>query len=311
MTLRRKLPSAQSLFAFESAARTLNFTTAGKAMNVTQPAISKNIAALEDHIGTQLFVRNKPGLTLTSDGEVFYRAIQLSFTALESALDQISRGNRKENTLTLSLTTSFSAHWLIPQMQAFREEFPDLTLNFQLTGGEAKGALRDCDLGLRHESEVAPQDHALNFAPEWLVAVASPDYIARNGTLDNPKPGSTHSLVKLASPRISWNTFLQKTNQKIDNGLPEIRVPDYSVVLQSALNGRGVALGYTTSCGYLLREGQLALALPNTLKTGKNYCLVTHENSPDLLIIERVRQWICEQSDRILKEVTPMLTVDT
>ena len=310
MTLRKKLPSAQSLFVFESAARTLNFTDAGAILNVTQPAISKNIAALEAHIGTQLFVRSKPGLALTSDGQVLYHAIQSSFATLESALDQISRGEQQSRTLTLSLSTSFSAHWLIPQMEAFREEFPDITLNFQLTGGEARGALQGCDLGLRHESEVAPKDRAFNFAPEWLLAVASPDYIARNGTLDNPKYGSVHSLIKLATPRISWKSFLEKTNQTLETGLPEIRVPDYSVVLQSALNGRGVALGYATSCGYLLDEGQLVLALPNTLKTGKNYCLVTHGNTPDRLIVERVRKWFCGQSDRILMKISPTLSAD-
>ncbi len=279
-------------------------------MNVTQPAISKNIAALENHLGTQLFVRSKSGLTLTPDGEVLYRAIQLSFTALENALDQISHPSRQENSLTLSLSTSFSAHWFIPQIQAFREEFPDITLNFQLTGGEARGGLGDCDLGLRHASEVASEDHAVKFAPEWLVAVASPDYIARNGTLDNPKSDSAHSLVKLASPRISWKTFLQKTNQKLESHLPEIRVPDYSVVLQTALNGRGVALGYISSCGLPLSKGQLVLALPNTLKTEESYYLVTNNSSSEPVVVKQVRQWVCEKSDRIFEEISPMLSAN-
>ncbi len=303
MSLRKKLPSAQSLFAFESAARTLNFTDAGALLNVTQPAISKNIAALEAHLGTRLFLRGKPGLTLTSEGEILYRAVHLSFAAVEVAIDQISHKTPQNNVLTLSLSTSFAAHWLIPQMQEFRREFPDVTLNFQLTGGETTGALVACDLGLRHESKVAPGDHAVPFAPEWLVAVASLDYVEKNGMLDASLAGGAHSLVKLDSPRISWQNFLNATSQSHEPSLPEIRVPDYSVVLQTALNGRGVALGYMSSCSYLLREGLLLSALSRTLKTRKKYCMVANPNSHNLQLVEEVRHWICKQSSKITRDI--------
>jgi len=303
MTLRRKLPSAQSLFAFESAARMLNFTDAGALLNVTQPAISKNIAALELHLGTRLFVRGKSGLTLTPDGKNLYRAVHLSFAAIEVAVDQISNNAAQENVLTLSLSTSFAAHWLIPKMPEFRRQYPDVTLNFQLASGEVTGPLGGCDLGLRLETNVAPEDHPVPFAPEWLVAVASPGYIKKNGMLDAPRTGAMHSLVKLDNPRISWQNFLDTTGQSLAQSLPEIRVPDYSVVLQTALNGRGVALGYVTSCSYLLREGLLMPALPKTLKTNKNYCMVTNPNSRNLQLAKAVCHWICEQSSGILTDI--------
>jgi len=303
MILRKKLPSAQSLFAFESAARVLNFTDAGALLNVTQPAISKNIAALETHLGTRLFLRKKSGLALTPDGETLYRAVHLSFGAIEVAVDQISHNTPQKNVLTLSLSTSFAAHWLIPQMPEFRRAFPDVTLNFQLTGGEVTGALADCDLGLRLESNVAPQDHAVPFAPEWLVAVASPEYIEKHGMLDAPLAGGGPSLVKLDSPRISWQYFLDATAQSLEQTLPEIRVPDYSVVLQTALNGRGVALGYVSTCSYLLREGLLMPALGKTLKTNNKYCMVANPNSQNMQLAEDVRHWICKRSSIILADI--------
>ncbi len=306
MTLRKKLPSAQSLFAFETAARVLNFTDAGAILNVTQPAISKNIAALEAHLGTRLFLREKSGLALTTDGEILYRVVHLSFVAVEAAIDQISHNTPQKNVLALSLSTSFAAHWLIPQMPEFRRKFPDVTLNYQLTGGEVTGALGACDLGLRLETNVAPEDHAIPFAPEWLVAVASPEYVGKNGMLDAPLAGGMHSLVKLDSPRISWQNFLDATSQSLEQSLPEIRVPDYSVVLQAALNGRGAALGYVTSCSYLLREGLLLPALSRTLKTNKKYCMVANPNSHNLQLAEDVRHWICLQSSKILTDIAPL-----
>ncbi len=291
MTLRKKIPSAHSLFTFEAAAKTLSFTKAGADLNVTQPAVSKNIAALEAHLDTKLFHRLKSELALTADGSKLFQAVQLSFSILENSIDQIDPAPTDSNILTLSISTAFAAHWLIPQMDDFRHTFPHLILNFQLVGGEASGSIASCDLGLRLETEIAPGDIAMRVCPEWIFAVASPEYIERNGTLDRPKQGGAHSLVKLDQPRISWRQFLNETNQAPQDSLPEIRVPDYSVVLQSALNGRGVALGFITSCGYLLQEGLLELALPVSLKTGKDYCIVTSANPSNQAVINQVTNW--------------------
>lgn len=302
MTLRRKLPSSQSIFTFEAAARTLNFREAGQALNITQPAVSKTIAALEAHIGARLFSRERSKLSLTREGEILNKAVQLSFSALENAIDQIHRGIKHSDGLTLSLTTSFAAHWLIPQMDEFRRLFPDVLLDFQLTGGEPSGPVSPCDLGLRLETRVAAGDDPIDFAPEWLVAVASPDYIQRHGRLDDPRADGAHALVSLATPRIPWTEFLSETNQTIATGIPEIRVPDYSVVLQTALNGRGVALGYMSSCSLMLQQGLLVPALPLTLRTGKKYCLVYPASGRHPLAV-KVASWIVERSNRILGSV--------
>lgn len=68
--LAKKLPSAQALFTFQAAARAPSFSEAGRLLNVTQPAVRKNIAALEAHIGTRLFIREKSKLRLNAEGEI-------------------------------------------------------------------------------------------------------------------------------------------------------------------------------------------------------------------------------------------------
>ncbi|RWM49483.1 MAG: LysR family transcriptional regulator [Mesorhizobium sp.] len=302
MTLRRKLPSTHALFTFEAAARSGSFSAAGRELNVTQPAVSKSIAALEEHIDTKLFYRGKSGLKLTPEGETLHRAVQLSFLAVETAIDQISGRNRPDDAVMLSLSTAFAAHWLIPQMEDFRGSFPDLTLDFQLTGGEAIGPISPCDLGVRLDTNVSSGDRAAAFAPEWLIALASPEYIKRNGMLDASSLKASHLLVTLASPRIGWQEFLNRTNQSLSMLLPEMRVPDYSVVIQTALNGRGVALGYVTSCGYLLREGILVPAMHRSLRTGHQYCLAYPANSRSRRA-EEVGDWIAERTRVLLADI--------
>ncbi|WP_166416401.1 LysR family transcriptional regulator [Cochlodiniinecator piscidefendens] len=309
MTLRQMIPSTQSLFAFEAAARTLNFTDAGRALNVTQPAISKSIAALESYIGCHLFVRSKTGLSLTREGELLNSAIRLSFPALENALKQISRAKHVGPMVQLSLSTAFVTHWLMPQLEELKGAFPDMSLGFSLDIGEMRGPVAPADLGLRHELEVNPNEFSIPFAPEWILAVASPEYIDRHGTLDAPKTGSQHALVKLDQPRISWNHFLEQTGQAIPEGLPELRVPDYSIVLQQALNGKGVALGFASAIGYLVSNGLLRPALPVSWQTGFSYTLTSPEPPIIDSSVDQISNWIKDQSRTQLKQMESLVSI--
>ena len=296
MTLRNKIPTANALFTFEAAAKTLNFTEAGRLLNVTQPAVSKSIGLLEKALSIKLFTRHKAAIALTPAGEKLYRAISLAFGSVEDVIDQISAKDRSNNNLTLSVSTAFAAHWLIPQLDAFRRDLPDISLNFQLTAGEVSGVVAPCDLGMRLETEIDPDDHAVKFYPEQLIAVASPDYLERNGMLDHNKPGAKHSIVTLSEARITWETYLAETEQSISGEHVEMEVPDYSVVLQTALNGRSAALGYASACGYLLKEGLLVPALPVSWQTDKSYYLVTPEPLQKNTSVYDLCEWLLQRN---------------
>lgn len=301
MTLRNKIPSASALFTFEAAARTLNFTEAGRLLNVTQPAVSKSIGLLEKTLCTKLFNRHKAALTLTPAGEKLFRAVNLAFDSLEHVIDQIAPKERSNNNLTLSVSTAFAAHWLIPQLDSFRRELPGVSLNFQLTAGEVSGVVTPCDLGLRLESEIGPGEHATTFCPEQLIAVASPDYLKRNGMLDHCKQGAKHSIMTLSDARISWESFLAETGQSICGVPEEMAVPDYSVVLQTALNGRSAALGFVSACGYLLKAGLLVPVLPVSWQTDKSYCLVSPMPLKENSATNDLRQWLLQRNASCMK----------
>lgn len=296
MALRNKIPTANALFTFEAAAKTLNFTEAGRLLNVTQPAVSKSIGLLEKTLSTKLFTRHKATITLTPAGEKLYRAISLAFGSVEDVIDQISVKDRSNNNLTLSISTAFAAHWLIPQLDAFRRDLPEISLHFQLAAGEVSGAVAPCDLGLRLETKIDSNDHVVKFCPEQLIAVASPDYLERNGMLDQGKPGAKHSIVTLSEARITWETFLAETEQSISGEPVEMEIPDYSVVLQTALNGRSAALGFTSSCGYLIKEGLLVPVLQVSLQTNKSYYLVTSKPLQKNTTVFDMCEWLLQRN---------------
>ncbi len=297
MTLRRKIPTANALFTFEAAAQTLNFTEAGRKLNVTQPAISKSIALLEKSLSTKLFKRQRNQIVLTAAGEKLYRGIKLAFGSLEDVIDEISKNEKTGNALTLSVSTAFAAHWLIPQMDSFRRKFPDISLSFQLTAGEVFGVVAPCDLGLRLETAMDSGESATKFCPERLIALATPDYLERNGQLNELRQGRTHSLATLSAARITWKTFLTETEQSIYGTPAEVIVPDYSVVLQTALNGRCAALGFVSACGHLLKEGLLVPALPISWQTDKSYYLVTPGPIQKKSAVYYLQEWMLQRNE--------------
>jgi LysR family glycine cleavage system transcriptional activator len=108
MPLRSRLPSSGALFMFEAAARHRNFTLAAREFNVTQPAISRMILRLEQHLGAALFLRRSTGLELTEEGRILHRAVRLGFDRIEEAVCEIQATTRAGEVVALSVTSAFA-----------------------------------------------------------------------------------------------------------------------------------------------------------------------------------------------------------
>src|ERR1700748_2959801 len=110
----RKLPPLNAIRAFEAAGRYLSFTSAARELLVTQGAVSRHVAMLEDWLGAKLFIRRQRGIELTVAGAIYFRT-------LSSALDQIDhrtariRSGASENLLRLKLPPTFAIRWLVPR----------------------------------------------------------------------------------------------------------------------------------------------------------------------------------------------------
>jgi len=109
-SLRRKLPSANALFVFEAAARCGNFTRAAQELYVSQPAVSRMLSRMEDHIGVRLFVRVHGGIELTESGRILYRKISEGLTGIEDAIREIEARATGVEPVTLSVSTAFTTH---------------------------------------------------------------------------------------------------------------------------------------------------------------------------------------------------------
>ena len=128
--MRRLCPTISELNAFHSAAKHLAFTMAARELCVTQSAISRHIAALEDYLGQKLFIRKATGLELTEAGATYLNATRPAMAALESATAQLMSYGGDGGSLNLSVPPTFAAQWLFPRLGHFKRTLPQVSLNF-------------------------------------------------------------------------------------------------------------------------------------------------------------------------------------
>ncbi|MBD9408403.1 LysR family transcriptional regulator [Acidovorax sp. ACV02] len=131
----RRLPSLNALRAFEAASRHLNFRLAGLELGVTQGAVAQQIRALETELGLRLFERLPRGLALTQNGHRYAANVRRAFDMLADATESL---RPEPENLTVSVTPTLAAKWLIPRLGEYTRAHPHSTLRVLAVGATPK-----------------------------------------------------------------------------------------------------------------------------------------------------------------------------
>ena len=306
MDLLSKIPSPNSLFVFATVAKNKNFTAAARQLNVSQPAISTAIAKLEKHLNKKLFIRGPRELSFTDEGELLYQSVHKSFSSISDAID-IVKTDQNQISISLSIPTAMASHWLIPRLDNFYREFPNTALNLNLVEGLPTGSVAPSDLGLRFGARYESDFDRKPFAPERVFALASPEYIHKHGYLDKGKKKTTHTIIEFSNPKLRWDEFASQTGLSLPTKNKTIIASDYSVVLQSALLGQGIALGYVSTASRLMREKLLIPISSCFLDTGRRFHLVIATKETRKPLINQVRSWMIKQMQFDLAQLDKLL----
>lgn len=301
----RTVRSPRQLLIFEAAARLGSCSAAAREFNLTQPSVSRNIADLEEALTTSLFVRKTSGLELTSDGQTLYRTLSEALHRIDDTLLEISQRNVRKQVVELSLSTAFVTHWFVPRMREFQAAFPDVDLRFQLISGALRGSVSGVDLAMRRTSDEEIDEWTWPFCPEIVLPVCSPSYLKAHGTFDAEPSGQGHVLLELPDAEITWRTLLGaiRPTPRCD----WIEFSDYAVVLQTAMSGQGVALGWVSAASRMLVDGTLVPASAQRVLTGKTFSLIAPRGRPPREVVVRIRDWMMEEMRRELCSLAPLL----
>lgn len=297
-TLRQLLPSMGSLVVFEAAGRLSSFSAAGRELRMSQAAVSYAIARLEDQIGAALFLREYRRVRLTEAGQRFHSDVTQGLSQIQRSAQSL-RAVATGAHVTLSCSTAFAAYWMVPRMQAFRADLPDIDLRIQTSDRDLDLVGEGIPLGVRggYAGEWPQYDSAV-LASEEIYPVCSAAFLGARPRPVRPGDLLSMNLIHLEEPFRSATTW---ADWFAAAGVPRRQVPkglsinDYVLVVQAMIEGQGVALGWHHLIGGLAEKGVLVPLTDQRLTTGKDFHVIWPRATPLTAEAARVRDWLLAQ----------------
>ncbi|WP_439604376.1 LysR substrate-binding domain-containing protein [Shinella sp.] len=253
----------KALRIFLLAAEKRNFAQVARELNMAPAAITRTIAALEEELGLQLFVRTTRQVSLTTDGAIFAAQIQPAFQALETARKDIMDAHKADQgRLRISAPTWFGKAVLPPILSGFRKLYPKINFEISLADGFVNILDQDFDLAIRISS--APSDKFTIWRKVCViprVLVAAPD--SRFAAMDHPGELTPDECLAYSgeSRREAWVLSDGSANIEISAGR-SFSANNGDVLADMAAEGAGVTLLPRFHVAAHLKAGRLVHVLP-------------------------------------------------
>lgn len=287
--IRRLLPSLNTLVAFEAAVRCGTFAKAASELGVTSPAVSRTIGRLETHLGTSLFRRTPSGVVLTKDGSDLFAGVSRSFGEIERVVAElVDRRRSRRRPIVMSVSAAFATHWFMPRLSRFQARFPGEEIHFQLINGPLEGPVDGIDIAMRFDPVGDTEMIVYPLMQETLLPVCAARYDgARNGA-DALLPAAAR-MISLSGSQFQWaDLFAASKSGAFPN---EILFTEYTLVVQAALMGQGMAVGWFNVISNLLATGVLVPALSKVIATSRRCDLVVPRR-PHSPVVAEVCDWM-------------------
>ncbi|MDB5991375.1 MAG: transcriptional regulator [Herbaspirillum sp.] len=284
----RKLPSLNSLRAFEAAARHQSFTLAAQELSVTQGAISHQVKSLEEELGLQLFDRLHNQLELTEVGARYLETIAEAFDRIESGTQSLYR-QRNAQGLVISTSPNFAAKWLVPRLGLFSAQHPIADLRLDLGQRQVNFIDEEIDLAIRYGRGAWSGLRRTKLGQEFLAPVCAP----RLGRMATASEVAQHTLLHVHDRR-AWADWFEA--QDLPRALAErgIVFNQESAAVDAAIAAQGIALARASlAVGDLVQE-RLIVPLLRTLPLAESYWLVypeLHHSVPNVIAF---RHWLLQ-----------------
>jgi LysR family glycine cleavage system transcriptional activator len=298
----RELPSLDFLRGFEAAGRLASLTRAADELFLTQSALSRQVKALEDALGTPLFERKHRAIALTPAGLAFHRDVSEALRSLAVAAEQIKGGGREPG-LTITTTVSFASLWLIPKLPVFRARHPRVEVYVSADDRNVDLDRGDVDVAIRYLGASVPAE-AVRLFGERMFPVASPTLLrSRASPLRTPADLRHHVLLHLDDPEgrvpwVNWKTWLTANGEPQLKAAGSLRFSLYDQVIQAALGGQGVALGRVPMVGELLESGRLIAPFAKRYDAQRGYYVLVAPHARARPDVNAFVTFLREQAER-------------
>lgn len=253
-----------ALRAFVAVVDQGGFAPAARRSGLATSSLTRQIDALEAHLGVSLLNRSTRSVTLTAAGEAYHAQVRRILDDLDEANRAVSEGSGPpRGVLRISLPVSFARLHVTPFLPRFMAEYPAITLDVVSSDDVINLVERRIDVAVRLGALDPSSLIARRLAPHRRVLCASPAYLAAHGVPDHPRDLTQHSCLAFAfAPGDRTWSFCREGRVETVRARGTMRANDADMLHEAALAGHGLVLMPTWFTGEDLAQGRLVPVLP-------------------------------------------------
>lgn len=269
-------------------------TLAAEELHLTHGAVSRQIKALENNLGVQLFRRMTRRIELTDAGMLFLGVVARLLSELAREAEIVRRKN-DDSRLVVNSGVSVASKWLTSRLHRLMARYPDFDILLEVADAPIDFAAGHVDVALRYGAGQYPAAAAERIMNETVSPVCSPDYRDRMGGLESPLELAKCQLIH----EIGMNTTWERWFLMMELPYPKMRGPGYtlgSMSIEAAIRGEGVALGRSVLVTEDLAAGRLVALFPQArLEVEWGYDIVYRIGTQDHPKVRAFRNWIADE----------------
>lgn len=289
--MRRKIPSIEALIAFEAAARHESFTRSADELALTQSAVGRQIAGLEEYLGVPLFNRIKKRISLTDIGVVYAKQVRENLAKIERDTLAAMAHRGAGGILELAVIPTFATRWLIPRLPQFYAQHEHITLNLTTRAEPFMFTDTPFDAAIHFGNPVWPGAIAQHLFGEEMTPVCSPRLL--NGeTRLQPGDLARSTLLHQSARPDAWRQWLAQAGVHDVDYMRGQRYELFSMLVEAARAGLGIALVPRFFVLSELASSELVIPCEPSLRNDKGYYLVYPECKQNAPLLNAFEKWL-------------------
>jgi LysR family glycine cleavage system transcriptional activator len=274
----------------------LSITLAANELHVTPGAVSRHIRQLEEQLLVELFSRGHRQISLTHQGNDYFRTVSKAIDQIRHATHQLKHRSRRKQLKVRSYTT-FAIKWLIPRLSGFHENFPDIEVRLTASMDDVDFRKEDIDAAIRLGNGNWPGISSSRLMSNILTPVVSPRLLNTSPPLEKPSDLRRHTLLHSIARPDDWDRWIEEAGVSgtVDAG-SGMTYQTSSMAYAAAEAGQGVAMAQMFLVEKDLSSGRLVAPFKEMADMGDlTYYLLTPSDREETVYLTTFRKWLLDQ----------------
>ena len=296
------LPPLESLRFFEAAARHQSSARSGEELGVTPAAVAHRVGMLEKHLDVPLFDRRHRGVRLNRRGQAYLKEVQRILAEVHGVSERQRRWPRRFRIVSVE---AVAEKWLVPRLATLKAAHPGVALELETNHRGVDPDRRDFDAWFAYTGETAAprpvtsREYTLleeTLYEEDLLPVCSPALLAVRGRPRGPADLGGWPLLYDLGWDADWSYWSARQGQSTPDVSRASGFRLYSVLIQAAVHGIGVAIGRPMLIARELESRTLVRVFDRQAETPERCCLITTAASRQRPEVQAFREWVLEEA---------------